>query len=62
MSELEYLHSRVPGARAPIIAAHPGIRWPSDVYQMVGLLRDQVNRIMVQAQRDPNLLRQRAGD
>ncbi|MGI9625208.1 MAG: hypothetical protein ACR2QM_00115 [Longimicrobiales bacterium] len=55
LSELEYLHSRIPGARAPINAAHPGTRWPSDVYQLVGLLDDQATRIMVQARQNPGL-------
>ncbi len=53
LSELEYLHSRVPGARAPIQAEHPGHRWPSDVYQEAGVLSEQVLRIMRGAQTNP---------
>ena len=53
LSELEYLHSRVPGARVPIQAEHPGHRWPSDVYQEAGVLSDQVLRIMYRAQTNP---------
>lgn len=57
LGELEYLHSRVPDARVPINAPHPGTRWPSDVYQLAGVLNDQATRIMIRAQQDPNLLR-----
>lgn len=57
LSELEYLHSRVPGARAPIRAAHPGLRWPSDVYQVAGVLAEQASRLMYQAKENPDLIR-----
>jgi len=57
LTELEYLHSSVPGARVPITASHPGSRWSSDVYQLVGLLNDQLTRIMVRAQQDPGAFR-----
>lgn len=57
LSELEYLHSLVPGARVPIQAAHPGRRFPSDVYQQAGLLGAQTARLMAQARANPELLR-----
>ena len=57
LSELEYLHSLVPGARAPIQAAHPGKRWPSDVYQLAGVLAHQAGYIMVLAREEPESLR-----
>ncbi len=57
LSELEYLHSRTPGARAPLQVAHPGLRWPSDVYQQAGILTDQASRIMSIARSSPELFR-----
>ncbi len=57
VSELQYLHSRVPGARFPIQAEHPGHRWPSDVYQEAGVLSEQTLRIMRQAQTNPAVFR-----
>lgn len=59
LSELEYLHSALPGARAPLQVAHPGLRWPSDVYQQAGVLQSQSVRILLQAQSDPDLLARR---
>jgi len=53
LAELEYLHSSIPGARAPLQAPHPGRRWPSDVYQQAGVLAEQATRIMAQARTDP---------
>lgn len=54
LAELEYLHSSIPGARAPLQAPHPGRRWPSDVYQQAGVLADQATRIMAQARTRPD--------
>jgi len=56
LSELEYLHARVPGASVPLQAAHPGRRWPSNVYQQAGVLTQQSTRILVQATQDPTVL------
>ena len=59
ISELEYLHQRTPGARAPIQAEHPGRRWPSDVYRLAGVLREQCLRIQQQARSNPDHFRNR---
>ena len=56
LSDLEYLHSLVPDARPPMQVAHPGRRFPSDVYQQAGILREQASRILVRAREDPSLL------
>lgn len=56
LSELEHLHSLVPGARVPLQVAHPGLRWPSDVYQQAGILSDQASRIMAYARENPDML------
>ena len=61
LSELEYLHSLVEGARSPIRAGHPGRRWPSDVHQQAGILGDQASRIMAHARENPDLLATSAG-
>lgn len=53
LSELEYLHAQVPGAPVPLQAAHPGRRWPSNVYQQAGVLTQQTTRILVQATQNP---------
>ena len=55
LSELEYLHSRIPGARAPIEVAHPGRRWPSDVYQQAGILRTQMTQTVSRVREMPEL-------
>lgn len=59
LSELEFLHSRIDGARAPLLVAHPGVRWPSDVYQRAGILTEQATRILARASADPDLLGER---
>ena len=56
LSELEYLHARVPGAPVPLQAAHPGRRWPSNVYQQAGVLTQQSTRLLVQATQNPTTL------
>ena len=61
LSELEYLHSLVPGARAPFVAEHPGRRWPSDVYQQAGILSAQASRLMFQARQNPQFARASRG-
>ena len=62
LSELEYLHSLVPGAQAPLLVPHPGLRFPSDVYQQVGILSDQATRFMSRASRTPELFRAERSD
>jgi hypothetical protein len=57
LSELEYLHSLVPGARTPFVAEHPGRRWESDVYQQAGLLAVQASSILVSSRENPDLVR-----
>lgn len=56
LSEVEYLHSRTPGARAPIQAVDPGLRWPSDVYQQAGILNEQAARILMQARKNADMV------
>ena len=57
LSELEYLHSLVPQSRAPLLVPHPGLRFPSDVYQQVGILSDQAARFMIRARDNPESFR-----
>ncbi|NNM33941.1 MAG: hypothetical protein HKO53_12780 [Gemmatimonadetes bacterium] len=52
LTEIEYLHSRTTDARVPILAEHPGRRWPSDVYRLAGVLDEQTLAIMNRARRD----------
>lgn len=52
LTEIEYLHSRTSNARVPILAEHPGRRWPSDVYRLAGVLDEQTLHIMNRARRD----------
>lgn len=56
LAELEYMHAMVPGARMPLIAPHPGRRWPSDVYQQAGILTEQSARLMAQARANPQMV------
>ena len=56
LAELEYMHAMVPGARTPMLAPHPGRRWPSDVYQQAGILTEQTARLMAQARANPSMV------
>ena len=56
LSELEYAHSLIPGARPPMQVVHPGRRFPADVYQQAGVLQMQASRIMLHLTESPNLL------
>lgn len=56
LSEIEYLHSLLPEARPPIEVAHPGRRWPSDVYQQAGVLRTQMTQLIALTSENPDLL------
>lgn len=56
LSEIGYLHSLLPEARAPIEVAHPGRRWPSDVYQQAGVLRTQMTQLFALTSENPDLL------
>lgn len=56
LSEVEYLHSQTPGARAPVQAVDPGLRWPSDVYQQAGILNEQAARILMHARKNASLV------
>lgn len=55
LSELEYLHSGIAGARVPLQAVHPGQRWPSNVYQQAGVLLEQAARIMALERDNPGI-------
>ena len=61
LSELEYLHSVVPGVRTPLQVPHPGRRFPSDVYQQAGVLSDQASHFMSRARETPELFRANGG-
>ncbi len=54
-SELEYLNGLMPATGSPLRAAHPGLRWPSDVYQQAGILVDQAGRLLAIARTNPSL-------
>ena len=54
-SELEYLNGLMLGSGAPLRAAHPGLRWPSDIYQQAGILVDQAGRLLAIARTNPSL-------
>ena len=61
LSELEHLHSWVPGAQVPLQVPHPGRRFPSDVYQQAEILRDQAGRILSRIRERPELFRANRG-
>ena len=45
VSELAYLHSKLPGAKAPRQVHYPGRKFPSHVYQRAGLLEGQLSKL-----------------
>jgi hypothetical protein len=57
VSELSYLHSKLPRARKPMPAYYPGRRTPSHVFQRVGLLETQLATLRDLVAAQPNWLR-----
>ena len=45
VSELAYLHSKLPGAKPPRQVHYPGRKFPSHVYQRGGLLEEQLSKL-----------------
>jgi hypothetical protein len=56
VSELAYLHERLPESLPPRKAYYPGKKFPSDVYQRVGLLEKQLSALETLVNAEPNWL------
>lgn len=57
VSELAYLHSQFPDAEAPRDVYYVGRKFPSHVYQRVGILERQLEQIATYADANPRWLR-----
>ena len=61
VSELAYLHARLPNAGAPRSSYNPGDKLPSHVYQRAGMLERQLSELNKWVEGSPDWLRS-AGD
>lgn len=50
VSELAYLHAQIPGAERPVSTYDPGRKFPSHVYQRVGILQKQLKLLLERAE------------
>ena len=62
VSELAYFWQRLGGDEPTAPAPHTGREWPSDVYQLAGLLESQLVELERQSELDPNRLASTAID
>jgi len=61
VSELAYLHSKLPGAESPRQVHYPGRKFPSHVYQRAGLLERQLSKLHSFVETNPNWLEDSKG-
>jgi len=54
VSELTFLHDRIPNARTPVQAYHPGPKLPAHVFQRSGILVSQIKLLLEKAQANPD--------
>lgn len=56
VSELAYLHSRLPQGEPPVDSYYPGQKFPSHVYQRVGILEAQLTELVERVNGSPGWL------
>ncbi|MEE9356196.1 MAG: hypothetical protein V3U75_11455 [Methylococcaceae bacterium] len=61
VSELAFLHGRLPNIREPVQAYHPGPKLPAHVFQRSGVLVSQIELLVEQAQANSNWIRTTRG-
>lgn len=61
VSKLAFLHSQRDGVRPPMRAYPPGRKFPSDVFQRVGILEKQLDELEKLTSANPNWLKQSNG-
>ena len=57
VSELTFLHGKLPNARAPVQAYHPGPKLPAHVFQRSGILVSQIELLVEKSQVNPHWIR-----
>lgn len=62
IAELAYLHSKIPGAKSPREVYYVGRKFPSHVFQRVGILEGQLVRLELLVKQNSTWLKQESGD